>query len=164
LTAAPLDMGTPHFEPSNLEIVSVDTGNQAFKVIPAQARARINIRFNDVWTPEPLAAELRARLDSAGVKFTLTFEPCNALTFLTKPDPFTKLVARVVKRKTGRRPALSTSGGTSDARFIRAYCPVVEFGGIGATAHMGDEHVAVADIEALTEIYAAILEDYFSKE
>jgi succinyl-diaminopimelate desuccinylase len=161
LTAAPLDKGTPHFDATNLEIVSVDVGNPAFNVIPAQARARVNVRFNDLWTPETLAAELRRRLDSAGMKFTLTLEPCNAPAFLTTPDSFTKLVADAVERKTGRRPALSTSGGTSDARFIRAYCPVVEFGLVGATAHMVDEHVVVADIKALTEIYAAILEDYF---
>jgi succinyl-diaminopimelate desuccinylase len=161
LTAAPLDSGTPQFEPSNLEIVSVDVGNPAFNVIPAQARARVNIRFNDQWTPETLAAELCGRLDSAGMKFALEFEPCNAPAFLTTPDSFTKLVTDAVERKTGRRPALSTSGGTSDARFIRAYCPVLEFGLLGATSHMVDEHVAVADIEALTEIYAAILEAYF---
>jgi succinyl-diaminopimelate desuccinylase len=161
LTAAPLDSGTPQFEPSNLEIVSVDVGNPAFNVIPAQARARVNIRFNDLWTPETLAAELCGRLDSVGMKFTLEFEPCNAPAFLTTPDSFTKLVTDAVERKTGRRPALSTSGGTSDARFIRAYCAVLEFGLVGATSHMVDEHVAVAVIETLTEIYAAILEDYF---
>jgi succinyl-diaminopimelate desuccinylase len=164
LTAEQLDKGTLAFEPSNLEIVSVDVGNPAFNVIPAEARARFNIRFNDLWTPETLAAELCGRLDAAGIKFTLTLEPCNAVAFLTNPDPFTKLVADAVERKTGHRPTLSTSGGTSDARFIRAYCPVLEFGLVGATAHMVDEHVAVADIEALNEIYGAILEAYFSKE
>jgi succinyl-diaminopimelate desuccinylase len=164
LNAAPLDKGTPQFDATNLEIVSVDVGNPAFNVIPAQARARVNVRFNDLWTPETLAAELRRRLDTVGMKFTLEFEPCNAPAFLTTPDAFTKLVTDAVERKTGRRPALSTSGGTSDARFIRAYCAVLEFGLVGATAHMVDEHVAVADIEALTEIYTAILEDYFGKE
>jgi succinyl-diaminopimelate desuccinylase len=161
LIAAPLDSGTAHFDASNLEIVSVDVGNPAFNVIPAEARAHLNIRFNDSWSLETLAAELRRRLDSVGTKFTLEFEPCNAVAFLTKPDSFTELVAKVIETKTGRRPALSTSGGTSDARFIRAYCPVLEFGLIGATSHMVDEHVAVTDIEALTEIYAAMLEDYF---
>ena len=161
LTAAPLDKGTPRFDASNLEIVSVDVGNPAFNVIPAEARARFNIRFNDLWEPETLAAELRRRLDSVGMKFALEFEPCNAPAFLTTPDSFTTLVTDAVEKKTGRRPALSTSGGTSDARFIRAYCPVIEFGLVGATAHMVDEHVAVADVEALTEIYATILESYF---
>jgi succinyl-diaminopimelate desuccinylase len=161
LIAAPLDKGMPRFDASNLEIVSVDVGNPAFNVIPAEARGRINIRFNDLWTAETLAAELCGRLDSVGMKFTLEFEPCNAPAFLTTPDSFTKLVADAVERKSGRRPALSTSGGTSDARFIRTYCPVVEFGLPGATAHMVDEHVAVAELDALTEIYAAILEAYF---
>jgi succinyl-diaminopimelate desuccinylase len=163
LIAAPLDKGTAHFEPSNLEIVSVDVGNPAFNVIPAQACACVNIRFNDLWTPETLAAELRRRLDSGGMQFTLTLEPCNAPSFLTTPDAFTKLVADAVERKTGRRPTLSTSGGTSDARFIRAYCPVLEFGLVGKTAHMVDEHVSIADIEALTEIYKTILKDYFGQ-
>jgi len=198
LTAAPLDSGTPRFDASNLEIVSVDVGNPAFNVIPAQARARINVRFNDLWTPETLQAELRRRLErpvmagpdpaihqgsardarvhpwtrsggghdarvihNGSWRYVLEFEPCNAPAFLATPDSFTKLVTDAVERKTGRRPALSTSGGTSDARFIRAYCPVVEFGLVGATSHMVDEHVAIAEIEALTEIYAAILEDYF---
>lgn len=164
LTAAPLDQGTPHFGASNLEIVSVDTGNPAFNVIPAETRARFNVRFNDLWTPETLAAELRRRLDSVGVTFTLTFEPCNAVAFLTKPDSFTDLVAKTIEKKTGRRPVLSTSGGTSDARFIQAFCPVLEFGGVGASAHMVDEHVAVDELAGLTEIYAAILDDYFGKD
>jgi succinyl-diaminopimelate desuccinylase len=201
LTAAPLDKGTAHFEPSNLEIVSVDVGNPAFNVIPAEARARFNIRFNDLWTPETLAAELRRRLErpvmagpdpaihhgsardarvnpriksgdghderltrNGSWRYVLNFEPCNALVFLTTPDAFAELVSKAVERKTGRRPTLSTSGGTSDARFIRAYCPVLELGLVGATAHMVDEHVSIAEIEALTEIYAAILEAYFGKE
>ncbi len=164
LTAAPLDKGTAHFEPSNLEIVSVDVGNPAWNVIPAEAKARFNIRFNDLWTPETLQAELRARLKAAGqgAEFTLGFEPCNAQAFLTEPDSFTALVSGIVEQKTGRRPELSTSGGTSDARFIRAYCPVLEFGLVGATMHMVDERAAVRDIEALTEIYAAVLAEYFS--
>jgi succinyl-diaminopimelate desuccinylase len=164
LTAAPLDTGTPHFSASNLEIVSVDVGNPAFNVIPAQARARLNVRFNDLWTPDTLAAELRGRLDPVGVTYTLTFEPCNAVAFLTKPDAFTELVASAIAKKTGRHPTLSTTGGTSDARFIQAYCPVLEFGGIGATAHMVDERIAVAELAGLTEIYAAILEAYFAKQ
>jgi succinyl-diaminopimelate desuccinylase len=131
-------------------------------VIPAEARARVNVRFNDLWTPETLAAELRRRLASEGMKFTLTFEPCNAPAFLTTPDAFTKLVTDAVERTTGRRPALSTSGGTSDARFICAYCPVVEFGLVGATSHMVDEHVPIAEIEVLAEIYGAILEEYIA--
>jgi len=99
-----------------------------------------------------------------GAKFTLALEPCNAIAFLTNPDAFTELVAKTIEKKTGQHPKLSTSGGTSDARFIQAYCPVLEFGLIGATAHMVDERIAVADLAGLTEIYAAILEAYFGKD
>jgi succinyl-diaminopimelate desuccinylase len=163
LVDAPLDNGTAHFSASNLEIVSIDVGNPAFNIIPAEARARFNIRFNDLWTPETLAAELHGRLDAmaAGASYTLRFEPCNAQAFVTEPDAFTELVAGVIATRTGRRPKLSTTGGTSDARFIRSYCPVLEFGLVGATMHMVDEHVAVADIAALTEIYSGILAAYF---
>ncbi|HWX14421.1 MAG TPA: succinyl-diaminopimelate desuccinylase [Methylocella sp.] len=161
LIAPPLDKGTAHFDPSNLEIVSVDTGNPAFNVIPAEVRARINVRFNDLWEPKKLEAELRQRLDAVAARYALDLEPCNALAFLTEPHSFTKLVADAVEKKTGRRLELSTSGGTSDARFIRAYCPVLEFGLSGTTAHMVDEHIMVAELEGLTDIYAAILEDYF---
>jgi succinyl-diaminopimelate desuccinylase len=161
LIAAPLDKGTAHFDPSNLEIVSVDTGNPAFNVIPAEVRARINVRFNDLWELQTLAAELRRRLDTGAAQYTLDLEPCNALAFLTRPDSFTELVAGAIAEQTGLKPALSTSGGTSDARFIRAYCPVLEFGFVGATAHMVDEHIALAELEELTTIYAAVLQAYF---
>jgi succinyl-diaminopimelate desuccinylase len=124
LISAPLDKGITRFDATNLEIVSVDVGNPAFNVIPPEARARFNVRFNDLWTPETLAAELYGRLNVVAVKFTLEFEPCNAPAFLTTPDSFTKPVADAIEKKTGRRPTLSTSGGTSDARFIRTYCPV----------------------------------------
>jgi len=159
----PLDRGTPHFDASNLEIVAVESGSKAWNVIPAEAEARFNIRFNDLWTPESLAAELQRRCAAAAgaARFSLSFEPCNALAFITEPDTFTELVAASVARHTGCKPALSTSGGTSDARFIRAYCPVVEFGLVGATMHGVDERVAVADLETLTEIYVAIMEAYF---
>lgn len=168
LIAKPFDAGTAHFSASNLEIVSVDVGNPAFNVIPAEARARFNIRFNDLWTPQTLEAEVRGRVEAAasqlkstGAGHILSFEPCNALAFVTSPDSFTSLVADAIESRTRRRPELSTTGGTSDARFIRAYCPVVEFGLPGATMHMVNERVAVSDIEALTGIYAAILERYF---
>ena len=163
LIAAPLDQGTAHFEPSNLEIVTIDVGNPAMNVIPAKAHASFNVRFNDLWTPAALEAELARRCATAapGARYDLSFEPCNALAFLTKPDRFTELVSEAVAARTGVKPALSTSGGTSDARFIRAYCPVVEFGPVGATVHMVDECIAVADLETLTEIYRDILERYF---
>ncbi|MGH6799178.1 MAG: succinyl-diaminopimelate desuccinylase, partial [Roseiarcus sp.] len=163
LIAAPLDTGTDQFDASNLEIVSVDVGNPAFNMIPAEARGRFNVRFNDRWTPDALAGELGKRLEAAaeGAAYQLRFEPCNALAFLTPPDRFTDLVRAAIEKRTGRAPALSTSGGTSDARFIRAYCPVLEFGLVGATAHMVDERAAIKDIADLTEIYIAILESYF---
>lgn len=163
LTGRPLDDGTPHFDPSNLEVVTVDTGNPAANVIPAEARARFNIRFNDRWTPAALEAEIGARLAQAAgdARFTLSVQPCNALAFLTKPGPFTALVTDAVEATTGRRPDLSTSGGTSDARFIAPVCPVVEFGLVGETMHAVDESVEIADIDLLCEIYDDILQRYF---
>jgi succinyl-diaminopimelate desuccinylase len=163
LTGTPLDAGTAYFDASNLEIVSVDVGNPAFNIIPAEAQVKFNIRFNDQWTPDTLAAELRDRIEGAaqGADYRLTFEPCNALSFLTPPDAFTHLVLAAIEKHTGRKPSFSTSGGTSDARFIRAYCPVVEFGLVGATMHMVDERAPVRDIQALTAIYGTLLEDYF---
>lgn len=163
LIATPLDQGTAHFEPSNLEIVTIDVGNPAMNVIPATAHAHFNVRFNDLWRPATLEAEIARRCAAAaeGARYDLSFEPCNALAFLSEPDRFTDLVAQAVAARTGLKPVLSTSGGTSDARFIRAACPVVEFGPVGATAHMVDESIAIADLEALTDIYRAILERYF---
>ncbi|HEY1737001.1 MAG TPA: succinyl-diaminopimelate desuccinylase [Methylovirgula sp.] len=163
LIATPLDQGTSHFDPSNLEIVSVDVGNPAMNVIPAKAEARFNVRFNDRWTAESLSAEIKRRCAgvAADARYTLTFEPCNSPAFLSDPDRFTDLVAKSIERQTGRKPQLSTTGGTSDARFIRDYGPVIEFGLVGATMHMVDERVAVADIDKLTEIYLDILEGYF---
>jgi succinyl-diaminopimelate desuccinylase len=164
LIATRLDQGSAHFEPSNLEIVTIDVGNPAMNVIPAKAQANFNVRFNDLWTPNKLEAEIARRCAEAppGARYELFFEPCNATAFLTKPDRFTDLVSQAVAARTGLTPALSTSGGTSDARFIRVHCPVVEFGPVGATVHMVDECIAVADLEALTKIYHNILERYFA--
>jgi succinyl-diaminopimelate desuccinylase len=162
LVQSPLDEGTEHFDPSNLEITSIDVGNPATNVIPAQARAKFNIRFNDRWTPERLAAEIEQRCTAVGgATCRLRFDPTNATAFLTAPGPFSDLVAQAVEAETGSRPILSTSGGTSDARFIKDYCPVVEFGLVGATMHAVDEHVALADLDTLTRIYGRILEAYF---
>ncbi len=163
LLASPLDAGTQHFDASNLEVTTLDVGNKATNVIPAEARARFNIRFNDLWTPETLAAEIRARVEKfAGkARFTLTFDPTNATAFLTQPGPFVESVSRAVEAETGRKPVLSTTGGTSDARFIKSYCPVVEFGLVGQTMHMVDERVPVDDFERLANIYGRILRDYF---
>jgi succinyl-diaminopimelate desuccinylase len=163
LIATPLDQGTAHFEPSNLEIVTIDVGNPAMNVIPATAHVHFNVRFNDLWRPATLEAEIARRCAAAAgsARYDLFFEPCNALAFLSEPDRFTDLVAQAVAARTGLKPVLLTSGGTSDARFIRAACPVVEFGPVGATVHMVDESIAIADLETLTDIYRDILERYF---
>jgi succinyl-diaminopimelate desuccinylase len=164
LQAAPLDGGTEHFGASNLEVTTVDVGNAASNVIPAEARAVFNIRFNDLWTPESLEAELQRRLHAAAgnaVRYTLTVEPTNAVAFMTEPDAFVGFMADAIEAETGLRPALSTTGGTSDARFIKSYCPVVEFGLVGQTMHQVDERVPVADLERLAAIYRGVLERYF---
>lgn len=165
LDATPLDAGTEHFDPSNLEVTTLDVGNPATNVIPAQARAVFNIRFNDLWTPETLAAEIERRLrDAAGntVRYEIAFEPTNAVAFLTQPGPFVAMVADAVEAETGKRPALSTTGGTSDARFIKNYCPVVEYGVVGQTMHQIDERVATADLTTLERITHRLLTDYFA--
>ncbi len=164
LEATPLDGGTAHFDPSNLEVTTLDVGNPATNVVPAQARAVFNIRFNDVWTPQTLAAEIEGRLrEAAGnsVRYEIVFDPTNAVAFLTEPGPFVAMVADAVEAETGRRPALSTTGGTSDARFIKSYCPVVEYGVVGQTMHQVDECVAVADLITLEAITRRLLKAYF---
>jgi succinyl-diaminopimelate desuccinylase len=163
LKATPLDAGTAHFDPSNLEITAIDTGNPAVNVIPAEARATFNIRFNDLWSPQTLAEEIRARVAAAaeGARYTLTFEPTNAVAFLTEPGPFVMLVSEAIEAECGRKPVLSTTGGTSDARFIKDHCEVIEFGLVGQTMHSIDERVAVADLEKLAAIYGRVLERYF---
>ncbi len=167
LDAAPLDQGTRHFDPSNLEVTTLDVGNPATNVIPAQARAVFNIRFNDTWTPETLAAEIERRLrEAAGntVRHELRFRPNNSVAFLTEPGPFVAMVADAVEAETGKRPALSTTGGTSDARFIKSYCPVVEYGVVGKTMHQVDECVAIADLVALERITHRLLASYFAAQ
>jgi len=165
LSGEPLDRGTAHFQPSNLEFTSVDVGNTAWNVIPGQARARFNIRYNDAHTRESLRALIEERVTrSSGnrIKARIAWEPSNADVFLTEPGPFTELVAAAIEEVTGRRPELNTGGGTSDARFITHYCPVLEFGLVGQTMHQIDERTPVADIENLTRIYRGVLERYFA--
>jgi succinyl-diaminopimelate desuccinylase len=159
-----LDNGTPDFQRSNLEIVSVDVSNPATNVIPGEARLVFNIRFNDIWTPGSLTAEIERRVAAAakGAAYELTFDPTNADAFLTRPGAFTDLVARAIREVTGVTPQLSTGGGTSDARFIKEACPVVEVGLVGASMHGVDEYAEIADLEALTRIYRRTLELYFS--
>ena len=162
--AEPLDAGSAHFEPSNLEFTSVDVGNKTVNVIPPEARARFNVRFNDRHTLASLKTlvQARARTAAQGGHFHIEWEPSNADVFLTTPGPFVDVVSSAVAAVTGRRPDLSTSGGTSDARFIKDYCPVVEFGLVNATMHKVDECVDTADLVALTTIYRRILDWYFA--
>ena len=134
LQAEPLDQGSAQFAPSHLEFTSVDVGNKTVNLIPGEARARFNIRFNDKHTLDSLKKLIEQRAAKAAggkIKFAFQWEPSNAGVFVTKPGPFTELVANAVAEVTGRKPELSTTGGTSDARFITAYCPVVEFGLVG---------------------------------
>lgn len=164
LKTEPLDQGTDHFPPSNLEFVSVDVGNPAWNVIPAQAHARFNIRHNDCHTQNSLRALIEERVAKAtpsGVRARLTWEPSNADAFLTAPGPFTELVSASIEEVTHRKPKLDTGGGTSDARFITDYCPVLEFGLVGQTMHQIDERTPVADLETLTKIYRGVLDRYF---
>ena len=164
LQSQPLDKGSKQFSPSHLEFVSVDVGNATVNLIPGEARAQFNIRFNDRHTLSSLKALIEKRAKKAAgnkIKFAFKWQPSNAAVFVIKPGPFTDLVTAAIKKVTGRKPKLSTSGGTSDARFISQYCPVVEFGLVGQTMHQVDERVPIADLRALTTIYRTILDRYF---
>jgi succinyl-diaminopimelate desuccinylase len=161
---APLDEGSEQFAPSNLEFTSVDVGNPTVNLIPGEARARFNIRYNDRHGQTALKTliERRAHVAAAGrVHYAFDWQPSNADVFVTKPGPFTDLAVAAIAEVTGRRPKLSTSGGTSDARFIKDYCPVLEFGLVGQTMHAVDECTPVADLVTLTAIYRRIIERYF---
>jgi succinyl-diaminopimelate desuccinylase len=161
----PLDHGSAQFQASNLEFTSIDVGNPASNVIPAQARAKFNIRFNDHHTQATLQALLEERMAKAAgnrVRARIVWEPSNANVFVTKPGAFTDLAVAAIGEVTGRKPELSTSGGTSDARFISSYCPVIEFGLVGQTMHQIDERTPVSDLEKLTQIYRGVLERYFA--
>jgi succinyl-diaminopimelate desuccinylase len=165
LSDEPLDGGSAQFQPSNLEFTSVNVGNTASNVIPGQARAKFNIRFNDHFTQATLKTLVEERLAKAcgnRIKAHIVWEPSNSNVFLTKPGPFTDLAVAAIEEVTGRKPELSTTGGTSDARFIASYCPVIEFGLLGQTMHQVDERASVADIEKLTKIYRGILDRYFA--
>jgi succinyl-diaminopimelate desuccinylase len=160
----PLDHGSAQFHASNLEFTSVDVGNKAYTVIPGEARARFNIRYNDNHTQASLRELVEARLAKAcgnRIKARIVWEPSNSNVFVTKPGPFTDLAIAAIEEVTGRKPELSTSGGTSDARFISSYCPVIEFGLVGQTMHQVDERVPVKDLEQLTKVYRGILTRYF---
>jgi succinyl-diaminopimelate desuccinylase len=173
LLSPPFDEGTRDFQPSNLEVTTIDVGNPATNVIPAKATAAFNIRFNDKWTAETVQAEIHNRLDRAArrarlrpgarppIDYELTWRDRPSPVFLTRDDRLVGALSGSIEAVTGLRPALSTSGGTSDARFIKDHCPVVEFGLVGKTMHMVDERVTLADLETLTAIYERFLDDWF---
>lgn len=165
LEEAPLDQGTPHFDASTLAITTIDCGNPANNVIPARGTATVNIRFNDLHTGQGLCDWLRGHADAVqaetGVRIDTRFQ-ISGESFLTPPGELSDLIANAVQAETGRRPEASTSGGTSDARFVRYHCPVVEFGLVGKTMHQVDERVEVAQIHQLKAIYSRILRDYFA--
>ncbi len=154
------DNGNEHFTPTNLELASIDVGNTASNVIPAQATALFNIRFNTEQTSDDLEKWLQEQCDAVGGDYTLKIS-IGAQPFLTQPGPFTDLISDAVEEVTGIKPALTTTGGTSDARFIHHHCPVAEFGLISETMHKVDEQASVSDIEQLTRIYTRVLELYF---
>ena len=165
LATGRLDEGYPEFQASNLELTDLEVGNPTRNLIPAKASAKLSIRFNPNWTGAKLHAWLQAACDAAGGEFagTIRLESrTSGEAFFTGRGPFTSLVAEAVREATGVEPELSTSGGTSDARFIRALCPVVEFGLVGATMHKVDERVPLADLETLTQVYAALIGRYHS--
>ena len=161
----PLDEGSEHFDPSNLEFTSVDVGNRTVNLIPGEARARFNIRYNDRHSAIALKTLIERRAQAAAggrVRYAFEWQPSNADVFLTKPGPFTELASAAVAEVTGRKPKLSTTGGTSDARFIKDYCPVLEFGLVGRTMHQVDECTPLAELVALTAIYRRIIERYLA--
>jgi succinyl-diaminopimelate desuccinylase len=169
----PFDAGTDNFQPSNLEVTTIDTGNPATNVIPAKATASFNIRFNDTWTADTLKAEILRRLDAAArdgalrpgreaVTYDIAWADRPSHVFLTRNNALIASLSAAVEGVTGKTPSLSTTGGTSDARFIKDYCPVVEFGLVGQTMHMVDERVSLADLETLTAIYETFIERWFA--
>jgi succinyl-diaminopimelate desuccinylase len=161
LTSSPLDPGTEHFQASSLQVTTIDIGNPATNVVPGLARATFNIRFNDRWTSEMLKTWVADKLATVGGKVKLAWE-VSGESFLVPPGPVSECLSAAISAVTGRVPELSTTGGTSDARFIHAHCPVAEFGLVGLTMHKTDERVLIADIAQLTAIYEGFLERFFA--
>jgi succinyl-diaminopimelate desuccinylase len=165
LASHTLDAGTDHFDPSTLAVVTVDTGNPATNVIPAECTATVNIRFNDTHSGASLSTwieeEVAAIREAFGVEIETNVK-ISGESFITPPGDLSAMVASAVEAVTGVTPELSTTGGTSDARFVKSHCPVVEFGLVGQSMHQVDEHVRVAHIHELKAIYTRILQDYFS--
>jgi succinyl-diaminopimelate desuccinylase len=165
LASHELDQGTDHFDASNLAITTVDTGNPATNVIPAQCRATVNIRFNDLHSGDSLTQWLKSMVDQVADETGITFDlriKVSGESFITPPGELSDLIARAVRAELGVTPEMSTTGGTSDARFVKDLCPVTEFGLVGKTMHSVDERVEVAQITQLKSIYSRILQDYFA--
>lgn len=165
LASHELDQGSDHFDPSTLAVVTVDTGNKATNVIPAQCRGAVNIRFNDHHSGASLSDWLRSEADKNAKEFGVQLDveiTISGESFITPPGALSDLVAGAVEAETGVKPELSTTGGTSDARFVKAHCPVVEFGLVGQSMHQVDEHVRVEHIEQLKSIYTRVLRNYFT--
>jgi len=165
LASHELDTGTDHFDASTLAVVTIDTGNPATNVIPADCKATVNIRFNDTHSGASLTDWLQAEADKITAQFGVVVEmkvKVSGESFVTPPGALSALVSAAVQAETNMVPQLSTTGGTSDARFVKNHCPVVEFGLVGQSMHQVDEHVQVAHIYQLKTIYARILRDYFA--
>lgn len=169
LASHKFDQGTEYFQPTNLEVVSIDVGNTASNVIPGQGKAKFNVRFNDQWrvknkgkdNTRSIDQEIRKILDTVGTPYELEFTESDSRSFLTSPGKWTEMVRQAVIDVTGKTPAYTTNGGTSDARFVVEYCPVVEFGPINATIHQINENAGVQVLEDLTRVYVRLLELYF---
>ena len=165
LSMTELDHGTQHFDASTIAVVTIDTGNSATNIIPKQSLATVNIRFNDSHSGDSLTNWLNIQteeiMETFGVEIS-TEVHISGESFITPPGAFSDLVARAVQVETNRKPILSTSGGTSDARFVQHHCPVIEFGLVGKTMHQVDERVEVAQIHQLKSIYTRVLSDYFT--
>ena len=160
LIAATIDQGNAHFDASSLAVSTIDIGNPTTNVIPSRARAVFNVRFNDQWSSQTIEEWLRQKLDPIGGRYELEIK-VSGESFLVPPGPVSDLVARSIEKVVKRKPALSTTGGTSDARFIHHFCPLAEFGLLNLTAHKANENVPLADLADLTTIYRTVLELYF---
>ena len=161
LVSPPLDQGTEHFQPSGLQVTTVDVGNPTTNLIPASVNAGFNVRFNDLWSGRSLDEALRRRLDACGSRYELTAS-VSGESFLTAPGPLSDALVSAIERVCGAPPELSTSGGTSDARFIKDHCPVIECGLVNEMAHKVDENVRLDDLDRLTQIYALVLRDHLA--
>jgi len=162
LTSKALDEGSEHFQPTSLQITSVDVGNPTSNLIPASATARFNVRFNDLHRSADVEAWVRRRLDAVEFPYDLKMT-VSGESFLTPPGRLSELLVSAAKAETNRTPELSTTGGTSDARFIKDYCPVIEFGLISDWAHKIDEQVRLEELEGLTRIYTRFLHTWFGQ-